>query len=95
MNDKPKDLNPETLAQNIRALMSDDNIVPYTHYMIVNQALYDVLIQSSSYIVNYHPLILANPAPRKQKFTGSIHGLWIMVDDKVIEMTIKPIDTLD
>jgi hypothetical protein len=81
---KVKELTPETLSHRIREQVVTEGIMPGTHYMAVNKALWGILVCTWEYVENRET----------SKFIGQIYGLWILLDDKAVEMVIKPMDTL-
>lgn len=91
MKTKPKTLTGYILADRILEQIRDENIAPYTHYIILNKLLFNLLICHPNYISRLFNPIDGNPTV----FEGAIYGLWVMLDDKAIEMIIKPTSTLD
>lgn len=90
MKTKPKALTPYILADRILEQIHDDGIEPYTHYIVLNESLFNILICHEDYIDTLPSVIDCNPTV----FEGAIYGLWVVLDDKAVEMTIKPLSIL-
>jgi hypothetical protein len=84
-----KELAPEILSHRIREQVVTEGIMPGTHYMIVNQALLLILQCSLEYVENIKPVVSVYDNHTAQ-YAGAIHGVWVLQDDKAIEMVIKP-----